>query len=66
MKDFINTDTLFKTYVDNGAQIVKNLYEQDPVARLTIQSVAAVPVAAGLVNLNKKNQSKQKVEKRNK
>ena len=61
MKDFINTDTLFKTYVDNGAQIVKNLYEQDPVARLTIQSVAAVPVAAGLVNLNKKNQSKQKV-----
>ena len=66
MKDFINTDTLFKTYVDNGAQIVKNLYEQDPVARLTIQSVAAVPVAAGLVNLNKKNQSKQKVEKGNK
>lgn len=65
MKDFINTDTLFKTYVDNGAQIVKNLYEQDPVARLTIQSVAAVPVAAGLVSLNKKNQSKQKVEKRN-
>lgn len=66
MKDFINTDTLFKTYVDNGAQIVKNLYEQDPVARLTIQSVAAVPVAAGLVNLNKKNQSKRKVEKGNK
>ena len=66
MKDFINTDTLFKTYVDNGAQIVKNLYKQDPVARLTIQSVAAVPVAAGLVNLNKKNQSKQKVEKGNK
>lgn len=65
MKDFINTDTLFKTYVDNGAQIVKNLYEQDPVTRLTIQSVAAVPVAAGLVSLNKKNQSKQKVEKRN-
>lgn len=65
MKDFINTDTLFKTYVDNGAQIVKNLYEQDPVARLTIQSVAAVPVAAGFVSLNKKNQSKQKVEKRN-
>ena len=66
MKDFINTDTLFKTYVDNGAQIVKNLYEQDPVARLTIQSVAAVPVAAGLASLNKKNQSKQKVEKGNK
>lgn len=65
MKDFMNSDTLFKTYVDNGAEIVKNLYEQDPVARLTIQSVAAVPVAAGLVSLNKKNQSKQKVEKRN-
>ena len=66
MKDFMNSDTLFKTYVDNGAQIVKNLYEQDPVARLTIQSVAAVPVAAGLASLKKKNQSKQKVEKGNK
>ena len=65
MKDFMNSDTLFKTYVDNGAEIVKNLYEQDPVARLTIQSVAAVPVAAGLASLNKKNQSKQKVEKGN-
>ena len=65
MKDFMNSDTLFKTYVDNGAQIVKNLYEQDPVARLTIQSVAAVPVAAGLVSSNKKKQSKQKVEKGN-
>ena len=66
MKDFINTDTLFKTYVDNGAQIVKNLYMQDPVASFTIKSVATVPVAVGLVNLNKKNQSKQKVEKGNK
>ena len=65
MKDFMNSDTLFKTYVDNGAEIVKNLYERDPVARLTIQSVAAVPVTAGLVSLNKKNQSKQKVEKGN-
>ena len=69
MKDFMNSDTLFKTYVDNGAEIVKNLYEQDPVARLTIQSVAAVPATAGLVSLNKKlnkkNQSKQKVEKGN-
>ena len=69
MKDFVNSDTLFKTYVDNGAEIVKKLYEQDPVARLTIQSAAAVPVAAGLMSLdkksNKKNQLKQKVEKGN-
>lgn len=57
MKDFINTDTLFKTYVDNGAEIVKNLYVQDPVARLTIQSAVAAPI---IIGLDKKFNQKQK------
>ena len=66
MKDFINTDTLFKTYVDNGAQIVKNLYEQDPVARLTVQAAGGAAAAAGLSSLNKKLNKNKKIEKGNK
>ena len=63
MKDFINTDTLFKTYVDNGAEIVKNLYVQDPVTRLTIQSAVAAPV---IIGLDKKFNQNKKIEKENK
>ena len=65
MKDFINTDTLFKTYVDNGAQIVKNLYEQDPVARLTVQAVGGAAAVAGLSSLDKKLNKNKKIEKGN-
>lgn len=63
MKDFINTDTLFKTYVDNGTEIVKNLYVQDPVARLTIQSAVAAPI---IIGLDKKFNQNKKIEKENK
>ena len=66
MKDFMNSDTLFKTYVDNGAQIVKNLYEQDPVARLTVQAAGGAAAAAGLSRLDKKLKKNKKIEKGNK
>lgn len=58
MKKFINSDTIFKTYVDHGAEIATNI-AQEPIVQLGVFT-AAVPAAyAGMSRAAIKNYKKQ-------
>lgn len=53
MREFMNTDTLFKTYVDNGSEVVRNLLAQDPGTQIAVGS-AMVGTAVGVNKIQEK------------